>query len=183
MGVKPVDDDNALLKRSIESPAIFSQIFERHAAPLSSYFHRRLDSADAEDALAETFRIAFEKRESFAPASSVRNWLYGIASRLILKRKRQYARHLVAMQRLSPLSGDLGSRGADESMTFNAVLLALTKIPAGERDALLLVAWDGLSYEEVAVVQSVPVGTIRSRISRARARVREAVTEVEGEHK
>jgi RNA polymerase sigma-70 factor, ECF subfamily len=52
---------------------------------------------------------------------------------------------------------------------------ALAKLPAGHRDALLLVAWGDLSYEQAAVALGVPVGTVRSRLSRARGRLRQAL--------
>ena len=62
-----------------------------------------------------------------------------------------------------PGSGEGGQRVAD----------AVTSLPQPERDALVLHVWEGLSYEEIAVALGVPIGTVRSRLNRARTRLRE----------
>jgi RNA polymerase sigma-70 factor (ECF subfamily) len=164
---------------STADPAAFAAIFDRHGSALLHYFSARVGYGEAEGLLAEVFRIAFERRASFDSAvSSALPWLYGIGANLLARHRRNEARRLQALAKLRTESGP--SPGEDEiiSALDAAALLprvaqALTELPAADRETLLLYAWERLGYEDIGRALSIPVGTVRSRINRARSRLRE----------
>jgi RNA polymerase sigma factor (sigma-70 family) len=171
--------DSAVIAASLDDPAAFGVLFDRHAAVLLRFFVRRVDPSDAEGLLGEAFRIAFERRASFdRERDCARPWLYGIANNVVAKHRRSEARRLKATLRLAAartLEEDPADRAAsmvDASELWPRVADALDGLSDGERDALLLFAWEELSYEETAAALGVPVGTVRSRLNRARARLR-----------
>lgn len=174
--------DAELVADSLDRPSAFGGIFDRHATVLHRYLVRRVGAADADGLVGETFRIAFEKRSTFdVTRPSARPWLYGIATNLVARRQRSEARRLRATARLAATrqpSVDLAEQvtsaiaGAER---WTAVAVALTRLPAADRDALLLHVWEGLPYEDVAAALDIPVGTVRSRLNRARRRLRELV--------
>jgi RNA polymerase sigma-70 factor (ECF subfamily) len=169
--------DGELMVASVEDPARFGAIFDRHAATLQRFLVRRIGADAADGLLGEVFRIAFERRDRFDAAhASARPWLYGIASNLLLKHRRAEARQLRATARIA--AEQATAHGAAEGLVEARVLFptlaeALEALPEGERDALLLYAWEELAYEEIASALDVPVGTVRSRIHRARKALRE----------
>jgi RNA polymerase sigma-70 factor (ECF subfamily) len=170
--------DGELMVASVGDPARFGEIFDRHAATLQRYLVRRIGAEAADGLLGELFRIAFERRERFDAAhASARPWLYGIASNLLLKHRRAEARALRASARLAAGRTDASDPGTegqvDAHVLFPKVAEAVEALPDGEREALLLFAWEELGYEEIAAAQGVPVGTVRSRLNRARKRLRE----------
>lgn len=180
-------DDAVLIRRSLSDPEAFAALYDRHAAVLHRYVARRLGEDAAADIVADTFLDAFRQRHRFddAVSSDARPWLYGIAANLIGKHNRSEVRMLRAYARTGAdpvLSGasradDLSA--ADSRLASAAVrrqlAAALAALPAGDRDVLLMVAWADLSYAEVADALRIPVGTVRSRLHRARARVRAAL--------
>jgi RNA polymerase sigma-70 factor (ECF subfamily) len=174
-----VVSDAEVMSASTADPAAFAAIFDRHGAALLRYFSARVGYGEAEGLLAEAFRIAFERRASFdLTRSSVLPWLYGIGANLLARHRRTEARRLQALARMR--TGPGGPPGEDEviSALDAAALLprvaeALSALPALDRETLLLYAWEGLGYEDIGRALSVPVGTVRSRINRARSRLRE----------
>ncbi|TQS40104.1 RNA polymerase sigma factor [Cryptosporangium phraense] len=159
-----------------------AELFDRHGSTLLRFLARRVPPAEAEDLLGEVFRIAFERRAAFDPSrGEVRPWLYGIAANLVAKHHRGEARRLRAMARLSPPApaddpADRAVAAADAGALRPRLLDGLEALPEGERQALLLFAWEELTYEEIAFALGIPVGTVRSRLSRARARLSEGLT-------
>ena len=109
-----------------------------------------------------------------------RPWLYGIATNLIGRHRRAEIRQYRALARtgLDPVTECFTER-ADARVSADGesrrLAAALAKLPTGHRNALLLVAWGELSYEQAAVALAVPIGTVRSRLSRARGRLRQAL--------
>src|SRR5262249_36512568 len=140
---------------------------------------RRVGRETADELLGETFRTAFEVRTRFETGrESARPWLYGIANNLMAKHRRTEARRLRATARLlSETADDALQDGVVAALDAGAlwphVLVAIAELPERERDALLLYVWEELTYEEIASALSVPIGTVRSRLNRARARLRE----------
>ncbi len=170
--------DADVIGRSLVEPQAFGEIFARHGEALLRYAARRAGREVAEGLLGELFRIAFERRKSYdASYPSARPWLYGIAANLLYKHRRAEARRLRANARLvaeQPASDSGGAaRAADAQLELAAVVDAIESLPEGEREALLLYAWEELSYDEIAAALCMPVGTIRSRLNRARARLPE----------
>jgi RNA polymerase sigma-70 factor (ECF subfamily) len=180
--------DAEVITASLEDPSRFGALFDRHATVLHRYLIRRVGADEADGMVGELFLIAFERRGSFDPgAVSARPWLYGIATNLVARRQRAEARRLRATARLagrtprSSMPADADIESLDAADRWHLVADALAAIPGPERDALLLHAWEGLSYEEVADALDIPVGTVRSRLNRARRRLRELeTTSVEG---
>jgi RNA polymerase sigma factor (sigma-70 family) len=180
--------DAEVIACSLESPASFSALFDRHATTMFRYFVRRVGPDDADSLLGELFRIAFEKRAGFDTArAEARPWLYGIASNLLARHRQREARRLDATARLvrtsvttSDLFTEVDAR-VDASRLWTEVAEAIATLPQGERDALLLFAWEGMPYDQIATALAVPVGTVRSRLNRARGRLRELVGESEEE--
>ena len=181
------DTDAAVIVASWEQPARFGAIFDRHATVLHRYLVRRIGPDEADGIVGEIFRIAFERRHTFdVERPTARPWLYGIATNLVAKHHRREARRLRAVARLANQrlpAADLAA-GVDESLdaasTWERVAAVVTALPPPERDALLLHVWEDLSYEDVAAALDIPVGTVRSRLNRARRRIRE-LTRAAGE--
>jgi RNA polymerase sigma-70 factor (ECF subfamily) len=174
------EHDAALIERSWHDPEAFAGLYDRHAAPLHRYATRRLGASAADDIVADAFLDAFRKRHRYDPSvSDARPWLYGIAANLIGKHSRAEVRMLRAYARTGAdpvlsetdeADGRLASAAVRQDLA--AALAALTN---GDRDVLLMIAWADLSYTEVATALGIPVGTVRSRLHRARARIRAAL--------
>jgi RNA polymerase sigma-70 factor (ECF subfamily) len=171
------ESDGAVIAGSLETPGVFGAIFDRHGSTLLRFLARRVDPAEAEDLLGEVFRIAFERRSAFErDRASARPWLYGIAANVVAKHHRSEARRFRAMARVPagrPLDEDPAERAvaaADAGGRWTRVMDAIGALPEAERQVLLLFAWEELSYEEIALALGVPIGTVRSRLSRGRAR-------------
>jgi len=170
--------DAAVIARSLAEPEAFGEIFDRHAPTLLRFLVRRLGPDAADGLVGEVFRIAFERRKSYDGSTGLAlPWLYGIASNLVLKHRRSEGRRLRANARLLarevPARRDAVYGASDARLLFPRVIEAIEALPDAERDALFLYAWEDLSYEEVAAALAVPVGTIRSRLNRARTALRE----------
>jgi RNA polymerase sigma factor (sigma-70 family) len=183
---EPTDAD--VIAASLIDPGAFGAIFDRHGTTLHRYLARRVGPDEAGSLLGEVFRIGFERRAQYdVERASARPWLYGIATNLVARHRRSEARRLRATARLvvhAIEEPDATERVVDAvaaSALLPDVRVAIAALPDGERDALLLHAWEGLAYEDVARALDVPIGTVRSRLNRARGRLRE-LPAVRGEH-
>jgi RNA polymerase sigma-70 factor (ECF subfamily) len=171
-------DDASVIGRSRREPEAFAEVFRRHAPDIKRYVTRRLGTEAAEDVVAETFLAAFRQRDGYdLSRPNARPWLYGIATNLIGQHVRAETRQLRILARtgVDPVMAPFTER-SDERLSAEAsgpaLAGALAALPKGHRDALLLVAWGDLSYPEAARALGVRVGTVRSRINRARSKVR-----------
>jgi len=180
--------DAEVIACSLNAPDAFGELFDRQATTMFRYFVRRVGPDDADSLLGELFRIAFEKRAAFdTERAEARPWLYGIASNLLARHRQGEARRLDATARLVntaiaafDASSEIDAR-LDARRLWADVAAAIATLPQGERDTLLLFAWEGMPYDQIATALDVPVGTVRSRLSRARIRLRELVGENEEE--
>ena len=170
--------DAEVIGRSLDQPEAFGLIYDRHAATVLRFLGRRVGAEVAEGLVGELFRIAFERRKTFDMSrASALPWLYEIGSNLLMKHRRGEARRLRASARM--LAADeaadrRSSAGAlDARLLFPRVADAIEALPDSEREALLLFAWEDLSYQSVAEALQLPIGTVRSRLNRARAHLRE----------
>ncbi len=176
-----VRDDATVIEQSWRDPERFAELFDRHAPHIHRYVARRLGPRAAADVVAETFLTAFGKRRGYDRARrDARPWLYGIATNLVGQHRRDELRRLRIQQALPADPADAGPADRVAArVTAEAVrhLLAdaLAGLSAGDRDVLVLVAWEQLSYQEVAVALGIPAGTVRSRLNRARTKVRAAL--------
>ena len=174
------ESDASIVAASLDAPEAFGALFDRHARTLFRYLVRRLGPDEADSLLGEVFRIAFEKRSTYdLERENARPWLYGIATKLVAKHHRSEARRirasarLVAQRQPQEDPGDRIAAAIDAADLWPRVADAVTELPEGERDALLLFVWEELGYDEIAAALGVPVGTVRSRLNRARMRMRE----------
>jgi RNA polymerase sigma factor (sigma-70 family) len=174
------ETDAAVIRESQRQPARFGVLFDRHATVLFRYLVRRVGVDDADALLGEVFRVAFEKRTTYdCSRPNARPWLYGIATNLLARHRRSEARRMHATARLlahQPPPDDPAERVAasiDAHDLWPKVADAVARLPEEERDALLLYVWEELSYEEIASALAVPIGTVRSRLNRARSSLRE----------
>jgi RNA polymerase sigma factor (sigma-70 family) len=171
-------DDATVIRLSRHEPEQFTVLFRRHAPHIQRYVIRRLGPDAADDIVAETFLLAFDQRNRYDPArADARPWLYGIATNLIGHHRRAEVRLYRALARTGadPVTESFTDRVDERVSAGHAgrrLAAALARLPAELRDTLLLAAWGDLSYEEIAVALGVPVGTVRSRLSRARSRLR-----------
>lgn len=177
----PPTDDALVIQESLERPEIFARLYDRHAAEIHRYVMRRLGDSHADDITAQTFLIAFRNRARYDVArASARPWLYGIAGNLIGSHRRSEVRALRALARtgVDPVAESWSER-ADERVTAEASQQALAgaiaALPGKDRHVLLLVAWADFTYQECADALGVPVGTVRSRLNRARRKMRTAL--------
>ena len=179
--VVDVSTDAAVIESSIVDPAAFATLFDRHAGVIHRFLTRRIDPPDADDLVGEVFRIVFERRSSFdLDRPSARPWLYGIATNVVAHHRRSEVRRFHAMARLASariddhtdLVGDRVSARIDADRAGKQLVAAVDDLPSDERDTLLLYAWEELSYADIAAALDVPVGTVRSRLNRARRRLR-----------
>jgi RNA polymerase sigma-70 factor (ECF subfamily) len=164
--------DASLIAASLRDPAAFAAVFDRHWPGLHRYCASRAGPA-GEDLAAETFRVAFDARGSFdSRYEDARPWLYGIATNLVRRHFREAARRGGPFDR-AELDFTDDALGRVEARALGPELAAaLRSVADGDRDALLLHAWEGLTYSEIARAMGVPVGTVRSRIHRARTLLR-----------
>ncbi|HEY1740177.1 MAG TPA: RNA polymerase sigma factor [Acidimicrobiia bacterium] len=173
--------DAEVVAASLAEPRRFGDLFDRHATVLHRYVVRRIGPAEAGAIVGEVFRIAFEKRAGYdCTRETARPWLYGIATNLVAKHRRGEGRRLRAVARLAASQdesrtdiADAVTDRVDATRRWERVADAVTALPQPERDALVLHVWEGLAYDDIAVALNVPVGTVRSRLNRARTRLRE----------
>jgi RNA polymerase sigma factor (sigma-70 family) len=171
--------DAAAISASLRDAERFTAIFDTHFASIHRFLHRRVGRDAADELAAETFAQAFRRRSAYDPGrAGVRPWLFGIATNLVRHHVRGERRRLLAYARtgVDPVvQPDLDAVDArvDAEAMGPRLALGLASLRSAERDVLLLYAWADLSYEEIAQALSIPVGTVRSRLHRARTRLRE----------
>lgn len=173
--------DAEVIELSWDEPEAFAAVFDRHAAEIHRYVTRRLGHSAADDVVGETFLAAFRRRQKYdVSRADARPWLYGIASNLIGRHRRDEVRMFRALARtgVDPIV-DSSIERVESQVAAAAVerelAVALTKLSLGDRDVLLLYAWADLAYDEIAAALGIPLGTVRSRLHRARRKVREAL--------
>jgi RNA polymerase sigma-70 factor (ECF subfamily) len=173
--------DAELWDRAVRGePAAFGVLFERHARSVYNHCFRRTASwADAEELTSAAFLEAWRRRADLRPLDgSARPWLLGVANNLLRNHRRSRRRFRAALVRLpDPVpqpdpADDVAGRLADERR-MRRVLELVERLPARDQEVLALCAWSELTYQEAAAVLGVPVGTVRSRLARARARLTE----------
>jgi RNA polymerase sigma-70 factor (ECF subfamily) len=156
----------------------FLPVFERHYDPIRSYLQARAGLEVGEELAAQTFEVAFAHRGSFDPRwASAEPWLFGIATNVLRHHLRSEWRRHRAIARITPdqeagsdldLDDRLAARGAGR-----ALAQAIRSLDDGQREVLLLYALAELSYDEIALALDISLGTVRSRLHRARRRLRE----------
>jgi RNA polymerase sigma factor (sigma-70 family) len=182
--IPPELSDHDAIAASLDLPEAFASIFERHSRELHRFLSRRVGEL-ADDLLGELFVTAFTGRASYrAVLADARPWLYGIATNLVRRHHRAESTRYRALSRLS-LGGDDGSEAEPNAMVRveaarvrPRLAAALAELKAADRDVLLLLAWAQLDQSEVATALDIPVGTVRSRLHRARQQLRPILSDL-----
>ncbi len=165
--------DEQLLERFLEGDDnAFSVLVRRHEDKIFSLAYRMLGNrADALDATQETFVAAFRRARSFRGESSFGTWLFriGINSARDVLRKRSRG---AAPQELEDEGPEPASDELETQMTLRFDLSrALAALPEDHRTALLMHDLGGFGYQEIAAITRTNIGTVKSRISRARRKL------------
>lgn len=159
----------------------FDEAFEAEFDRLHRYLARRLGSPAAEDLAAESFAIAYRRWDDVDPSRPVRPWLYGIAGNLIRHHRRKERRMLRAYARtgVDPIVHEdettaerVDPHARDARAQKAVIAAALAQLRPAEREVLLMHAWAELSDAEIAGALSLPLGTVKSRLNRAREHMR-----------
>jgi len=182
-GGRPVDDEAGPADFRGD-PEGFASVYDAYFKQIHGYVAARLGPAAADDLAAETFLVAFRKRAAFDPVrGQVGPWLFGIATNLVARHRRDEARRYAALSRMPPLSRHDQDTGDEDRILARVsaqrqagrLTAALRGLADRDRDVLLLAAVAQLGYQEIAAALDIPAGTVASRLSRARAKVREAL--------
>ncbi|MGI5456447.1 RNA polymerase sigma factor [Streptomyces sp. CA-249302] len=171
-------------------PEAFAELFGAHARAVYGHAARLTgDAGTAEDVVSLTFLEAWRLRDRVRPegdspapeGDSLRPWLYGIASNVLRNTRRAARRHSAALARIPgrPVDRDTVPDFADalvgrmeDAERLAAARTALGRLRGAEREVFALCVWSGLSYEAAGEALGVPASTVRSRLSRARQRLR-----------
>ncbi|MEU4408188.1 RNA polymerase sigma factor [Streptosporangium sp. NPDC023963] len=164
-------------------PDSFSKLFDDHARSVYNHAFRLTgDWSAAEDVVSLTFLEAWRLRSRVdTDGGSLRPWLLGVATNVARNIRRAARRHADALARLPPgeatpdIAEEVAAR-VDDGELLASVRTALDALRRPEREVLALCVWAGLGYTEAAEALGVPVGTVRSRLSRARKRLRKVAT-------
>ena len=177
--------DASLWERSrIGDPHAFGTLFERHAKEVYNYcFRATADWSVAEDLLSLTFLEAWRRRDKELPEGKIVPWLLGVAVNVVRNRRRSERRFAEAMKRVpapqaEPDFTEISESRLDDERRMREAMALLSQLSTAERDVFLLCTCLGASYDDAAFALGVPVGTVRSRLSRGRARLRELESRV-----
>ena len=173
--------DNKVIERSVGSPEEFAALFDRHAVKVHRYAARRISPQVADDIVSETFLVAFDKRTTFdLNVVDALPWLLGIATTLL---KQHARREVVAWKGMVaeiaadvvPDAIELAGARMDAERSVKRITTALRRLSPGDRNVVLLYAWGDLDYAGISLALGIPVGTVRSRLNRARRLLRSAL--------
>jgi RNA polymerase sigma factor (sigma-70 family) len=161
-----------------EARAAFEQLFRETRADLLAYIVRRAPSAeDAADVLAETYLVAWKKLQAIPTGERARLWLFGVARNLLLKGAgRRRSGHVLVERLASELRNARPPHPPVEDARSEALRAALAALPDGQREVVMLTAWEGLTPKQIAVVTGTPVNVVRVRLHRARTRLKRDLT-------
>lgn len=136
------------------------------------------NAADADDLVQETLTKAIAAADTYRPGHDLRAWLFGILHNTFLSHRRQFARRARAATFLNAPAADASvPPAAERHVDAQFTLRMLGRLTPDQQAALILIAVEGLSYEEAAATLEVPVGTLMSRLARGRERLRRLVGE------
>lgn len=149
----------------------FTELFQRTHISLLAYAVRRVaDPADAADVVAETFVVAWRRIDEVPPVGEDLPWLYGVARRVLANHRRGQRRRDALADRLRQVLTEATTPGPEDGQ-IAAVTEALARLRPPDQEILRLLAWEGLSHEEIAVALGIGRGAVRVRLHRARARL------------
>ena len=174
--------DAELIHRSLEDPEAFREVFERHYESVRRFAQRVVGREAGEEIAAQTFLIAFQRRATYdLRYRSARSWLFGIAynvARHHLRAERSQHDLLARIPREREETDPIETETLDAARLAPILRTALTGLRQEQRSPFVLVALGELTYQETADILAIPVGSVRSRIHRARATLRELLADM-----
>ncbi|MBA9001837.1 RNA polymerase sigma factor [Thermomonospora cellulosilytica] len=176
----PQPTDAALWSRALGGDEhAFAELFDRHARAVYNYcFRRTADWSAAEDLTSVVFLETWRRRGQVRMSGdSLLPWLYGVATNVLRNHRRSLRRHRDALARLphpaaAPDESEDAAARMDAERRMREVMESIRSLPRRDQEVLALCVWEGLGYAEAAEALGMPVGTVRSRLSRARERLR-----------
>jgi RNA polymerase sigma-70 factor (ECF subfamily) len=150
----------------------FEVLYHAHAPAVMSYIKRRATPAAVDEAFADVFVVCWRRSEE-VPSDAL-PWLLGVARRVLSSQRRGEGRRAALQARLSELARE-GHEEIPPALAGGPVADALEGLSAGDRELLMLIAWEGLSQKQAAVVLGQRPGTVRVRVLRARRRLAHAL--------
>lgn len=157
----------------------FGALFERHASAVYNHCFRRTASwSTAEDLTSVVFLETWRRREEVQlHGDSILPWLLAVANNSARNASRSLRRHQRLLAKLTPTEMGSGfeqdvDQRVDDERSMAKILAALNKLRIEEREIIALCDWSALSYAEAASALAIPIGTVRSRLSRAHEHVR-----------
>jgi RNA polymerase sigma-70 factor (ECF subfamily) len=129
---------------------------------------------NADDLVQDTLERALNKKSLWQRGSRLRPWLFTIMHNLYVNQRRRYG----AMPGMSELDENIQAHGDNPESHFYAqqLQLCIALLPDDQKSIFLLVSLEGFAYEEVANILDIPVGTVMSRLSRAREKLRKQIS-------
>ena len=171
-GGRDATAEHAIIARAKADPRVFSEIYQTHYRAVAACIYRRVgDVHTSEDLAAEVFIAAFRALRRFRPgAVPIRHWLLKIATNAVHRwgRRQRRAAWLPGLVRGEP-------SGAGETDGADALAACVRKLPAAQQAVIGLHYFEGLSVEEVAAALGCSPGTVKSRLARARAKLKELI--------
>jgi RNA polymerase sigma-70 factor (ECF subfamily) len=183
-----LSDESLMQRIARDDTGAFDALFLRHRRAVFSFTFRMLgDRATAEDLTQECFLRVWRARQRYQPAAAFRTWLFTIARRQALDelKKRQTRGTVLAaemvedesvpepMERFAQMDAPNPQEIVMARELGRVMEAALRQLPEEYREAVILRATEGLSYEEMARVLDCPLGTVKSRLNAARKRLKE----------
>jgi RNA polymerase sigma factor (sigma-70 family) len=154
-------------------PDPFEALYTAHFQEIAAYVRRRVPPEDADDVTAQVFTVAWRRRTSVPDPPQDRLWLFGVARNCVADAERATRRRRRLHDRLSAAARPPG--GAEPDPRHDLVAAAISGLRPRDREALLLVLWDGLSQAEAAAVLQCSPNAVEHRYRRARAAIRAAL--------
>lgn len=151
-----------------------TRVYEQHAPAVAAYVLRRSPVSDAPDVVAETFLVAWRRRDVMPPEPDTLPWLYGVARNVLANQRRGHRRRSRLSDKLTSLfiEHDVDPPSIDQAEEFSRVARAMRELSEDDAEVLRLASWEALTPSEIATVLELAPGSARQRLHRARRRLR-----------
>ncbi|MDL4773744.1 RNA polymerase sigma factor [Actinomadura xylanilytica] len=180
MTLEPPPDRELWTRARDGDERAFGELFDRHSRTIYNYcFRRTADWSAAEDLTSVVFMETWRRRAKVRlSADLLLPWLYGVAANVLHNHRRSLRRHRAALERVrarptAPNDAATAAARLEAEREMRAVLGSIKNLSRNDQEILALCVWEGLGYAEAAAALGIPVGTVRSRLARARKRLRQ----------
>jgi len=174
-----IDERELIAKIAKKDQNAFQTFFYIYKNRLYYYFYKLLENQeDAEELTMETFFRIYRNAGTFRGESKVSSWVFGIARRVCLEHLKEKNK---SIKTLELYEGDAVSEGSPINEDVELVRKAIEKLAPYEREVLFLAYYEELPYEDIAKVLDIPVGTVKSRVFNAKAKLKKIIKEMSHE--